>query len=173
MTAKTVNKMFEVFLALCALNGAGGLLVVMLFVGLRVLKMLTGIDVLPMRPGWYVTLGGFLGGIAISLFWLFEVIACWLFWRRFSKVAIYLTVSLLGFWIVCITDVIVFEVLGTGEPISLAHLPLDLIALAVICWPCIALARWLARAPVAPPIIEKAEPSDGANAALGAPRSSS
>jgi hypothetical protein len=152
--------MFEVFLTLCALNGVLGLLVVMLFVGLRALKMTTGFDLLPMRPGWHVTLGGVLLVTGISLFWLFEIVAYWLFRRRFSKLAIYLAVSLLAVWIVCITDIIVFEVFGSGAPVSLAHLPLDLLTLAVICWPCTALARWLSRQPVAPPIIKEAEPSD-------------
>jgi hypothetical protein len=158
MTAKTVNKLFEVFLGVFALSGVGGLLVVTLIVGLGALKMLTGIDLVPDRPGGHVTLGGILIILAMSLFWLFEIVACWLFRRRYSKRAIYVAVGLLGFWSVCITDIIVFEVFGTGEPESLAHLPLDLMTLAVICWPCIALARWLARETAAPPIIKKAEP---------------
>lgn len=166
MTTTTAHKIFKVFLALCALNGAGGLLVVLLFIGLRLLKLITGVDLLPLRPGGHVTIGGVFVVLAMSLFWLFEVAAFWAYLRRFSSLAIYLAVSLLAFWIVCITDILVFEVLGSGAPFNLAHLALDLLTLAVICWPCIALARWLSRGSR---VITEAEPGVAPNGGPATP----
>ena len=167
MTAKTVHKMFDVFLLLCALNGAGGLLAALGVVALFLLYALTGIDLRPIRAAvrseWHATFAGVLLFLGVSFFWLFEVVVCWVFWRHFSKVAAYMAVTLLGFWIVGVSDMIIFEVLGIG--LGIDHWTFDLIGVAFVCWPCIALARWLSCASATPPIIVRAEPSAGGNAA--------
>jgi hypothetical protein len=151
--------MLKVFVALCALNGCGGLFVVLLAAGNYLLYAITGIEIIPSRSHQPANLDGVLAVIGMSLFWLLEVFAFWIVWFRLSRLAIYVAVGLLAFWIVAITDIVLIEVLETGAAIG--HLPIGITMLAVVCWPSIALARWLSHRLLLPPVLRAIRSSSG------------
>lgn len=160
MKAETAHRTLEAIIALCGVNGILGLSVVAVVTCVYCVEKLAGVQLLFLESDQPVTLDGVLTVLGMSSFWFLEVVAAWLVLVRFSELGIYLAVSVVGFWTVCFVG-IVLEVLGTGPTAD--HLPMLLLTAALVCWPCIAAARWLSCALLPPAKLKVAEPSAAPN----------
>jgi len=148
MSGKTAHLILKGFAALCGMHGAGYLFLFLCVALTYLFCIFTGGQIhfrWPVEP-WTVV--AVLRALCLLLFFLFEIVVFWLAWFKLSKLAISLAVCLFAFWVVCIIHIMVFDMLKTG---SVAWLPVDLGALALITLPCVALVHWLSRCLITPP----------------------
>jgi hypothetical protein len=152
MNPQTGYRVLKGLAVLFALNGIPGVLVSMVALCLFLIEFLTGFAVLPHRGQQHPTVGGTLVVLGMASFWVVEVTAAWLVWRRPSRLVIYLAVSVIGLWAVCAAG-IALEVAGDSTPAS--QLRVLLCTAAIVCWPCVALARWLCSGLLSGPVVPR------------------